>query len=69
MGAAEALGGPQHNVFGSTIARPSRQFRIDATAHVASPSWRAAHANPPPAPPLQGGESLTAIAARHYREW
>jgi hypothetical protein len=45
------------------LARSSRQFRIDAAAHSASLSRLAALANPPPAPPLQGGESPG------YREW
>jgi len=53
---------PDHEFGGrwivAQLARPSRQFRIDATAHGASVSWLAALANPPPAPPLQGGESL-----------
>ena len=39
------------------VARPGGQDRIDTAGHVASVSWLAALANPPPAPPLQGGES------------
>jgi hypothetical protein len=42
------------------LASSSRQFRIDAASHVANVSWLAALANPPPTPPLQGGESLAA---------
>ena len=49
------------------FARSSRQLWIDTAAHVASVSWRAARANPPPSPPFQGGEFSR--ASRLYREW
>ena len=38
------------------LTRSGSQFRIDTATHAASVSWLATLANPPPAPPLQGGE-------------
>lgn len=40
------------------LASASCQFRIDAVPNEVSVDWRTAHANPPPAPPCQGGEKF-----------
>ena len=57
-----------HSQFGrrwvvAQLAGTPGQFRIDATSHATSVGWLATLANPPLAPPFQGGECLYGYVA------